>query len=226
MGVLVLAYREARTLTAQDIQPFQALATQMAGALNNQRLVAETQAAAQQLDEVNQRLTGRAWHEFVRGGRVLRQIDTAPGFAPAPGTGQLPTQLAAPVTLRNTVIGALRVEDARFDREWTPDEQALLQAVASDLSLAIENQRLIEDTEKRAQRERLVAEISSKMFSQNDLESIVEIAATELGRILQVGRAEVRIGADTLAAVTPQVATEAGNGHGNGHQAKHAPAAY
>ena len=188
----------------------------MAGTLYNQRLVAETRAAVQQLDEVNRRLTGKAWQELARRSRVLRQIDTAPGFLPTPGTGQLPSQLAAPVTLRNTVIGALRVEDARSAREWTPDEQALLQAVANDLALAIENQRLIEETEMRAQRERLVAEISSKMFSQNDLESIVEIAATELGRILQVGRAEVRIGADTLAAVTPQVATEAGNGHGNG----------
>jgi GAF domain-containing protein len=211
-GMLVLAYREARILAEQDIQPFRTLGTQMAGTLYNQRLVAETRAAAQQLDEVNRRLTGKAWQEFARSSRGLRHIDAAPGFALTPGTGPLPAQLSAPVILRHAVIGALRVEDARPDREWTPDEQALLQAVANDLSLAIENQRLIEETEKRAQRERLVAEISSKMFSQNDLESIVEIAATELGRVLQVGRAEVRIGADALVAADAAAASASGNG--------------
>ena len=217
MGLLVLGYRESRTLTMRDIQPMQTLGTQMAVALYNQRLTAETQAAVQRLDEVNRRLTGQAWQEFALGREVLRKMDVAPGVAPTAATGPLPAQLTAPVTLRNTVIGTLRVEDARPDRVWTPDEQAVLQAVANDLSLAIENQRLIDETDRRAQRERLVSEISSKMFSQNDLKSIAEIAATELGRVLQISRAEVRIGAEALTAATPQIVVEAAGDHtGNG----------
>ena len=212
IGVLVLAFHEPRSLTTRDVQPFQALATQIAATLYNRQLVAETRAAVQQLDEANRRLTGQAWQEFTRGSQTLRQIDMAPGLAIMQGAGPLPNQLEAPVTLRNAVIGTLRVEDTQSDRVWTPDERALLQAVANDLSLALENQRLIEETEKRAQRERLVAEISSRMFAQNDLETIIEIAATELGRALQVSRAEVRIGAEALAAATPQMAPESGNG--------------
>ena len=68
------------------------------------------------------------------------------------------------------------------------------QAVANEVSIAVENARLIEETEKRAQRERLVSDISSRMFAANDLETIVQIAGEELSRILRVNRTEVTVG--------------------------------
>ncbi len=213
IGALFITYREPRLLTLADVQPLQTLAGQVASVVYNQRLIQETQAALKQLDDMNRRLTGEAWREFARSGAGVRQIDLAPGVLIEDAAGPLLTLIEAPVTLRGEAIGALRLEDTEPDRVWTPDDRALLEAVAGELAIAIENQRLIEQTEKRAQRERLVAEISNKMFAQNDLESIVEIAATELGRALRLSRAEVRIGSEALTTATPQLSIEHGNGH-------------
>ncbi len=210
IGVLLIAYREPRPLAATDVRSLQTLAGQAASLMHNQRLTQETQQALKQLDELNRRLTGETWQVYSRTtAHTLHQMDLAPGVAIDRTTGPLPARLTTPVMLHNEIIGMLGLEDLTPERAWTPDDLALLEAVANELAIAIENQRLIEETEKRAQRERLVAEISSRMFAQNDLESIVEIAATELGRVLHLNRAEVRIEAKPLAMATPQVDSQA-----------------
>ncbi len=210
LGALFIAYREPRPTTPADVQPLQTLAGQIGSALYSQRLAQETQAALKQLDEVNRRLTGEAWRQYTRTTTTaLRQLDMAPGFASDEATRSAYAHLTAPITLRNEVIGNLRLDDP--DRVWTPDDQALLETVASELSIAVENARLIEETERRAERERLVADISSRMFASNDLETIVQIAGDELGRILRVDRAAIKLDSGLVAAPQSELTPSGGN---------------
>jgi GAF domain-containing protein len=193
LGLLVFGFGELQGFDSTRLEPLTTLANQVAIAIQNQRSLAETQAALQQLNEVNRRLTRQAWREYTQpAGGVLRRTDTG-ADVPTVTDDRLPSSLSAPVKLRGEVIGVLSLEDATADRKWTPNEIALLQAVANEVSMAVENARLIEETEKRAQRERLVSDISSRMFAANDLETIVQIAGEELSRILRVSRTEVTV---------------------------------
>ena len=108
-----------------------------------------------------------------------------------------------PIVLRGEVLGGLQVSEAHQAREWTEDDLTFMQAVADQVALALDNARLIEETQRRAERERLVADISSRMFAANDLETIVQIAGEELGRILQVKQTTVKVRSE-LAATTAQ----------------------
>ena len=76
-----------------------------------------------------------------------------------------------------------------------------MQAVADQVALALDNARLIEEAEQRAERERLVADISGRMFAANDLETIVQIASEELGRILQVKQTTVKVRSELAAEI-------------------------
>lgn len=213
LGVLFLAFRRPRIFASSDLQALQAIVRQAAVVLRNQQLVSEAQAAFTRLDEVNRRLTGEAWESYTEAsGGVMRKVKLARGTSPETPLTPLASTIAAPVVVNGVEIGALRLEDAAPDRAWTPTEVSLLQTAANEVAIAIEKARLIEQTEKRAQRERLVAEISSKMFAENDLESIVQIASTELGRALRFDRAAVRIGSAALSAATPQASTARGDG--------------
>ena len=78
-----------------------------------------------------------------------------------------------------------------------------MQAVADQVALALDNARLIEEAERRAERERLVADISGRMFAANDLETIVQIASEELGRVLQVKQTTVKVRSELAAAFSP-----------------------
>lgn len=204
LGLMVFGFSELLGFDSALLEPLTTLANQVAIVIQNQRSLAEAQTALQQLNEVNRRLTRQAWREYTQAaGGVLRKTDTGADVPAVPGD-RLPSSLSAQVTLRGEVIGVLSLEDATPDRKWTPNEIALLQAVANEVSIAVENARLSEETEKRVQRERLVSDISSRMFAANDPEAIVQIAGEELSRILRVSRTEVTVGA---AFAEPATAT-------------------
>ena len=195
VGLLLIAYREPQLFTPAETQMLQALAGQIAVSLRNQQLVHEQMLARQHLDEINRRLTGQTWQQYlsVLGG-AIRTIDVGPGMPAEADASPLPTALSAPVVIHGQEIGMLRLEDAAPDREWTPNERALIQAVAGEVAIAVENARLIEQTERRAQREHIVAEISNEMFAANDIESILRTAGDELGSVLRLSRVAVRLG--------------------------------
>jgi GAF domain-containing protein len=208
MGLLIMVYREPHQFALLETQPLQALAGQVAVALRNQQLVREQAEARQQLDEINRRLTGQVWEQYARmRGQAMRQADVGPGVL----QDALPSELAAPVMIHGQEIGQLRVEDATPDREWTPSEKALVQAVAGEVAIAIENARLIEQTERRAQREARLNQIAQQLRQTTDIHTILQTATEQLSLALDTSHAQARLG-------KPPAAAPRGNGQRNGSE--------
>ena len=192
VGLLLIVYREPHMFTPVETQPLLALAGQIAVTLRNQQLVREQLLARQQLDEINRRLTGQVWQQYTRErGQVVRKVDVGPGVQP-----NLPAaaELTAPVLIHGQEVGRLRLEDATPDREWKPNEKALIEAVAGEVAIAIENARLIEQTERRAQREQTISAITSQLYSATDVKKLLQITAEELRRATGSARAVVKLG--------------------------------
>lgn len=107
---------------------------------------------------------------------------------------------AAPLTVRGEIIGALGVvEDPA--RPLSADELALLQEIIEQGALALESARLYQDTQRRAAREQLSAQVTARMRASLDMETVLKTAVTEMrqalgleGVIVQLARPE------TLAA--------------------------
>jgi GAF domain-containing protein len=59
------------------------------------------------------------------------------------------------------------------------------------VALSAENARLFEETTRRAERERLVSDITSKIRSVNDPQTMIQTAMEELRRALGASRVEV-----------------------------------
>jgi GAF domain-containing protein/DNA-binding response OmpR family regulator/HAMP domain-containing protein/anti-sigma regulatory factor (Ser/Thr protein kinase) len=75
--------------------------------------------------------------------------------------------LAGPLTLRGQVIGSLGFIN-HSARNWSPEELDILNAVTAQAALAIENARLIEETQNRAHQLQISAEISRIVTAQLD----------------------------------------------------------
>ena len=99
------------------------------------------------------------------------------------------------VLIHGQEIGVLRLEDAAPDREWKPNEKALIQAVAGEVAIAIENARLIEQTERRAQREARLNQIAQRLRQTTDVQSILQTAIEQLGLTLNTSHAQAQLGA-------------------------------
>jgi GAF domain-containing protein len=63
--------------------------------------------------------------------------------------------------------------------------------VAERVALSAENARLFEETTRRAERERLVSEITGKIRSHNDPQAMIETALQELRQALGATRVEI-----------------------------------
>jgi two-component system sensor histidine kinase/response regulator len=104
------------------------------------------------------------------------------------------TGMAVPISLRGQTLGVLGVEAVGGERKWTDDDVALVEAIAEQLAQTLESARLFADTRRRAERERLIGEITAKIRASTDIRDILETTANELGRALGTSRALVHLG--------------------------------
>ena len=111
-----------------------------------------------------------------------------------PSPKHLQTTLAVPVKFRDHLVGIIHVEVKDQNKKWSEDEIALVQAVSDRAALALENARLLEDSQKRAAKEQAIGEISTKISATTDIESILRTAVRELGAQISGTQVTVEIG--------------------------------
>ena len=84
--------------------------------------------------------------------------------------------------------------DLRFANVTVSGEMvSLLEMTANRLALALENARLLEELQIRAGREHMVSEVSAKLRTSTDIDSILRAAAIELGRALNTTEVLVQL---------------------------------
>lgn len=214
VGVLDVQSTETGAFSSEDLQVLTALANQVAIALENARLLTETRAALIQVQEVYNEYTRAEWSRTVtraeqRGFRyqtghiemlergmqspeVISAVQSGDVVASQTnGTNQQGAIVAIPVKLRGEVIGILHIEANDPSREWQADEISLVQAVAERAAFAMENARLFQDARRRAAKERLISEATSRISGALNIENILHTTAEELERVL--GGSEVVI---------------------------------
>jgi GAF domain-containing protein/HAMP domain-containing protein len=106
------------------------------------------------------------------------------------------TALATPLKLRDQVIGVLGIHCDDPHRRWSEDEIALIEAVSEQMSLAIENARLFEETGRRAGRERIIADVTQQVWASGELERVMQTAVEQLGAKLEASKVVIRLGTE------------------------------
>ena len=66
------------------------------------------------------------------------------------------------------------IDDEITDRKWSEDEQLLIKQVTDQLSLALENARLFQETQRRAQEMTALAEVGREISATLDLQTVLE----------------------------------------------------
>lgn len=100
VGTLVLEAEQVHKFTEREIQPYLSLAPQVAVAVENRRLLTETQAALAEVEATQRRYTVQAWENYVTQRRALTYEQTREGLAPL--GDQLPVEARQAVTLKQT----------------------------------------------------------------------------------------------------------------------------
>jgi len=93
--------------------------------------------------------------------------------------------------LRGRVIGVLNLRFAA--PEVPPETVQMVESIADRLTLALENARLLEETRRHAERDRMIAEITARVRASMDPETILRTALRELGAALGADRVMVQM---------------------------------
>ncbi len=124
-------------------------------------------------------------------------------------------ELALPIQLRGEVIGAIGAR-REGGGSWSDDDVALAAAVTDQLAQTIESLRLLDETQNRAARERLMAEVTSRMRETLDIDTVLQTAVREMGEALGITEVEVRMTSRIEAESSLTGANGNDRGHGGG----------
>ena len=193
LGVLDIQSDHPQAFHIEDVDVLQTLADQVAVAIENTRLLGESQAALLQLEAVSTVRTREAWMKKLQ--EQTRAFTYTPLGMRAEGSSTEvdENRLKSFITLRGQKIGSLSL--ARRDNEkWNKLDEDLINEVAYQVGLAVDNLRLLEDAQQRARQEQTLGELTTRFSQSFDIDSLLQTAARELGQLPDVSEVSVFIG--------------------------------
>jgi len=204
MGALDVQSRETGAFGQEDVNMLSLLANQVSLAIENARLFDETRAALADAQAISRQFTREAWGRLPAEQNLLGYRYSIAGASPLDKLVDLSeagkdrsrskqpetSQVAVPIELRGETIGTLVVQSPAAGK-LNQDQMDLIKAVAERVALSAENARLFEETTRRAERERLVSDITGRIRSMNDPQAMIQTAVEELRKALGASRVEV-----------------------------------
>ncbi|MBN1934856.1 MAG: GAF domain-containing protein [Anaerolineae bacterium] len=206
IGVLDVQSTESNVFSDEDVTVLQALADQIAVAVNSARLFSQVEERVEAERRVYGELAREAWQTLLKTRSDLAFASDVGGVSPfavwepqmqrAVRTGQvvggdMANALALPIRVRDQVIGVIdgRKPDGTA---WSEDEIGLLQALTDQLSAALEGAQLYDATQRRATREQLTREITDRMRAALGWDELMQTTLQEMARAVGASRAFVQ----------------------------------
>lgn len=125
--------------------------------------------------------------------RIAMDVGKEPVRFDNPWLPEARTELALPLVSRGRALGALSIQSDR-PAAFSQQDVTVLQSMADQLAIAIDNAHLIEKARSRAEREQRVREITERVRRGADTESIMRIALEELSQMVGASKAVIRLG--------------------------------
>ncbi len=200
IGALDVQSTQPDAFNQEDIQVLSTLAEQVSIAIENARQHEETRKALVESESLSKQFIQAGWSSFTRSQQIegirhtgakstllYRQPSSENGKSLS-NTGLLKPRgrgavLSLPVKLRGEVIGTVDIRSPE-NRQWDPDELDIVVAILERAAIAMENARLLTESQKLASKERTIGEISARISAQSEIEELLKTAAQELGRTL------------------------------------------
>jgi GAF domain-containing protein len=187
-GAMTIQSNISGAFDENDILVFQGIADNLAIALENHSSFEQTQKALQEIRVLNKSFVQQAWGETL----AIRGKLSAEYEKPDLSTLPVDTNTVhVPIYLRNEVIGQINLEIS--GTEINPDEMEFLKSISDQTSSALENARLIDETQRNAANEQKLNNLSTQFSQALTIEEILKTAVTEFGKLPSVSEASISL---------------------------------
>ena len=190
IGVLDIQSTLRDAFTPEDLDMISTIANQLALALEKARLMQDLETSLADLEANFRQSTAKTWDTHIRASRKRyafqykhARVQNASGPQTIESTAALQkglmvitqvkdtepeeTIIAIPIKIRNQTVGVInmRISSAKV----SPALIRLVENAVNRLSISLENVRLLDELQVRAERERMVGEISSRVRAATDV---------------------------------------------------------
>ncbi len=213
LGVLDVQSTDANAFSEDDVPTLHILADQLATAVQNARMLRDTQEALFAARKATGEASQQGWQTLLQDINTTGYIGLTHGeIIPAAKKLDDSTKQALnngdyvvsedkhtiniPVITRGQTIGMLRLTKPSQAEPWTPDEIADVEALSDQISNALDSARLYNDAQRRAVRERTISEIATSIGASTDIEAIMRTAVAELGRQISGAKVAIELSTD------------------------------
>jgi GAF domain-containing protein len=198
IGALDIQSIEVGAFTDEDFKILSTLADQVSLAIQNARLFDQTQKALAEFTSIQRQYVRETWSRLPKEEKLSGYRYSIAGVIPLdaevePARGEEKgnkREVSVPIILRGETIGTLSVQ-VPISEQISTDQIELIKAVAERVALSAENARLFDETIRRAEREHLVSDITTKIRGTNDPQEMIKTAVEELKRVLGATRVEL-----------------------------------
>lgn len=187
LGALNVQSTREADFGPQVIETMRNMAGQVAIALENARLFQEAQQVIRELRTVQQQYLFEGWSGFAEDNEKLE-------YRIGDEEDDTSRKLEVPISLRDQILGQILLEGPG---EWSAEQQTLVNAVATQAAIALENARLVSESRQIALRERMVADINSKIWASATIDGVLQTVIKELGRRLNASSATIELNIDS-----------------------------
>jgi len=187
LGLLEMHSSKDNDFLPQDLDAYQNMANGIAIGIENANLFQEAQKSITEMRATQRLYLENAWTSLASEKSLnyaLGDTDQAENFP-----------LEVPLALRNQTIGQIL---AAGSNEWTAEQKDLVESIAEQATLAIENARLVEESRFAASHERLTNEIISKIWASPNMDGILQTTVRELGRNLEASEVEIEVSLEDM----------------------------
>lgn len=185
IGVLEMHSTSGNAFSVQDMDAYQNMANEIAISLENSRLYQAAQQSLSEMRAIQRQYLQGAWSSLTSDKNLEYSLgDVDP---------QNDKEIEIPLSLRNQVIGQIQLASST---DWTIEQKNLVESIATQATLALENARLVEESQSIAAREKLANEIIAKIWASKNMDSILQTTVRELGRTLEAAEVVIEVSMD------------------------------
>jgi GAF domain-containing protein/HAMP domain-containing protein len=224
IGALDVQSRIRDSFGKDEIAILQTMADQVAVAIENARLYQESVRRLEEIERINRSSTLQTWQEYLHSQRE-HQLSSEAGVASGIDLSTIRKQaiaqnrivvgavtahqtipIAVPVQLRGQILGAVEWEIPASD--LNENKLQLAQELANRLAASLDNARLFQESQRAAERERVVNNIAARLTPQTEISDILQTAVREVGQALRAPQVSIRL---------HRANGNGSNGNGSGH---------
>ncbi|MCP4142779.1 MAG: GAF domain-containing protein [Chloroflexi bacterium] len=201
LGALTVQSTEEAAFDESIITTFQTMTDQIAIAFDNAELFAKAEDALLSERRAYGQFSQQSWQALTENQSIPRFIVKEDGRASTVSNEEKTIDVAQvakkgqpvqgddltvvmPIKNREYVLGGIKIRKKEGASPWSTEELSVIESISEQLSVALESARLFDQTQRKAQREAIISDISAKIGESRSVDAIINTTIKELGDAL------------------------------------------